>query len=134
MTKEVWLEVLGVNTVAPVMVAQAFVDNIAKSQEKRLVFMSSDLGSLANTTGGEYLYRSSKAALNMVVATLARDLAPQGIRTVAMSPGWVRTGMGGSHASLSAEESVRGMKAVLGKLARDSTGVYLKYDGSFLSW
>ena len=134
LTREVWLNVLEVNLIAPMLVAQVFIDNVAKSQEKLLVFMSSDLASIANTTGGEYIYRSSKAALNIVVATLVKDLEPQGIRTIAMSPGWVRTDMGGANATLSAEESVRGIKTVLDTLPNNSSGSFLKYDGSPLAW
>lgn len=133
-TKDSWLEVLEVNTVAPILIAQALIKNVAQSQEKLLVFMSSDLASISNSTGGEYIYRSSKAALNMAVTTLAKELEPQGIRTVAMSPGWVSTDMGGPNAPLSPEESVRGIKSVLDTLAKDKSGVFLKYDGSALTW
>lgn len=132
--QDVWLDVIKVNTLAPVLVAQALVDNVAKSQDKLMVFMSSDLASIQESSGGEYIYRSSKAALNMVVATLAHDVKSRGIRTVAMSPGWVRTDMGGPNARLSTEESVRGIKTVLDELASDTSGVYLKYDGSSLAW
>ena len=134
LNRDVWSNVLSVNVVAPTLVAQAFVRNVATSQDKLLVFMSSALGSVAGSTGGEIVYRSSKAALNMVVATLAQDLKPQNIRTVAISPGWARTDMGGPNASLSPEESVRGMKNVLAKLKTDESGVYLNYDGSLLAW
>ena len=79
------------NAVAPAKLAHALTPNVAKSQKRLMVFMSSDLGSVAGSSGGEYAYRSSKAALNMVAATLAQDLKPRGIRTVAMSPGWVQT-------------------------------------------
>ncbi len=134
LNRDVWSNVLSVNVVAPTLVAQAFVRNVATSQDKLLVFMSSALGSVAGSTGGEIVYRSSKAALNMVVATLAQDLKPQNIRTVAISPGWVRTDMGGPNASLSPEESVREMKDALAKLKTDESGVYLNYDGSPLAW
>ena len=129
-----WLEVLKTNTVSPALLAGALVDNVAKSSHKLMVFMSSSMGSIANGSAGEYIYRSSKAGLNMVVARAAQELAPRGVRTVAMDPGWVRTDMGGESASLSPEESVRGMKNVLDNLSKSSTGVYLRYDGSKLEW
>ncbi|MEM6431986.1 MAG: SDR family oxidoreductase, partial [Deinococcota bacterium] len=95
---ETWLKVLQVNTIAPMLVTQALLENVAASQDKLIVFMSSNLGSIARSSGGEYIYRSSKAALNMTAATLANDLAPRGIRVISMSPGWVRTDMGGNSA------------------------------------
>ena len=132
--RKVWLEVLAVNTVSPARVAGALYKNVAKSQDKLMVFMSSDLGSIAGSTGGEYSYRSSKAALNMVVASLAKDLNQYGIRAVAMSPGWVRTDMGGDNAALGPGESASGIKAVLDSLPASSTGIFLKYDGTVVDW
>ncbi len=131
---EVWLEVLKVNTVAPAIVAQAFVENVAASQDKIMVFMSSSMASIEASSPGEYIYRSSKAALNMVVARLAQDLAPKSIRTVAMDPGWVQTDMGGAAADLTPEQSASGIKSVLDNLSSESSGVYLRYDGSSLPW
>ncbi len=129
-----WLEVLQVNTVAPAMVAQALLDNVAASQDKLMVFMSSSMASIQASSPGEYIYRSSKAALNMVVARMAQDLAAQSIRTVAMDPGWVQTDMGGASADLTPEQSVSGIKSVLDNLSSESSGVYLRYDGSSLPW
>ena len=132
--QDVWLEVLKTNTVSPALLAAALLENVAKSSDKLMVFMSSSMGSIAAGSAGEYIYRSSKAGLNMIVARAAQELAPRGIRTVAMDPGWVRTDMGGSSASLSPEESVRGMKHVLETLGQHTTGVYLRYNGSGLEW
>lgn len=134
LSSEAWLEVLQVNSVAPALIAQAFVEHVAASHDKLMVFTSSNMASIAAGSAGEYIYRSSKAALNMVVARAAQALAPKAIRTVAMDPGWVRTDMGGPSASLSAEESVSGIKNVLADLAQDQSGVYLRYDGSTLPW
>ena len=131
---EAWLEVLKVNSVAPALVTQAFVEHVAASQDKLMVFTSSSMASIAAGSTGEYIYRSSKAALNMFVARAAQELATRNIRTVAMDPGWVRTDMGGPSANLSVEESASGIKNILDNLAADQTGVYLRYDGSSLPW
>ena len=77
---ESWSRVLGVNTLGPMRVAQAFVDNVAQSERKLMVTLTSGMGSIAdNTSGGAFAYRSSKAAVNMVMRSLAIDLAPRGI-------------------------------------------------------
>src|SRR5262249_55999455 len=89
-----WLEVLRVNTIAPFMVTSALLPNIAASRRKIVAAVSSMMGSIEdNTSGGSYAYRSSKAALNMVIRSLALDLRSRGITCVVLSPGWVRTDM-----------------------------------------
>ena len=88
----------------------------------------------ANTSGRHYLYRTSKAALNAAVKSLAIDLRPLGVTAVALHPGWVRTDMGGPDADLSPEESVRGMVQVIDWLGAWDSGKFLSYDGSELPW
>jgi NAD(P)-dependent dehydrogenase (short-subunit alcohol dehydrogenase family) len=129
-----WERVLRVNAMAPFKLAEAFVEHVASSDQKKIAIVSSGMGSIAAAPGGFYAYRSSKAALNMVAASLARDLAPRGIRVALLSPGWVRTRMGGPSASLSPEESVRGMRARIAELDDESTGHFLSWDGSELPW
>jgi NAD(P)-dependent dehydrogenase (short-subunit alcohol dehydrogenase family) len=64
--------------------------------------ITSGMGSLAdNKSGSSIAYRSSKAAVNMVMRSAAIDLAPRGITCVLVNPGWVRTDMGGPKAPLS---------------------------------
>jgi NAD(P)-dependent dehydrogenase (short-subunit alcohol dehydrogenase family) len=97
---EAWAKVLDVNTMGPLRVSEAFVDHVAQSERKLIVTITSGMGSLAdNTSGGAYAYRSSKAAVNMVMRSLAIDLAPRGIACVVINPGWVLTDMGGPHAT-----------------------------------
>ena len=87
---------LDVNTMGPLRVSEAFVDHVAQSERKLIVTITSGMGSLADSTsGGAYAYRSSKAAVNMVMRSLAIDLAPRGIACVVINPGWVLTDMGG---------------------------------------
>ena len=74
-----WAEVLKVNSLAPLRMAERFVEHVAGSDRKQIVNISSIMGSLAeNSGGGRYVYRSSKAALNMVTRSLSVDLAPRG--------------------------------------------------------
>ncbi len=70
------------NTVAPLMMAEAFADHVARSQQKKLIAITSVLGSLANNNGGRYFYRASKAALNMEWNCLTKDLAAKGVTCV----------------------------------------------------
>jgi len=129
------LHVLDVNTVGPLRVTQALLPNLRRGHRKLVMNMSSGLGSIANNQrGSSAAYRSSKAALNMLTRTLAADLASENFICVAMSPGWVRTDMGGERANLSPAESIAGMLAVLAPLTTADSGRYLNYDGSELPW
>ena len=87
-----------------------------------------------NTSGGSYVYRSSKAALNAVMRSLSVDLKPKNIIVVLLHPGWVRTDMGGPGAYLDVFESVASMREVIGKLGAEASGRFLNYDGTELPW
>ena len=130
-----WLEVLKVNLIAPLMVTQSIIDNVKKSVDKKIYFLSSQLGSIGdNTSGGMYIYRSSKTGLNQVVKSLSVDLKPLGITVVSLHPGWVKTDMGGPNAPVSIDESIKGMMQVIDTTDIRDTGRFLNYDGKELPW
>ena len=130
-----WLEVLKVNLIAPLTVTQSIIENIKKGSEKKIYFLSSQLGSIEdNTSGGMYIYRSSKTALNQVVKSLSVDLKPIGITVISLHPGWVKTDMGGPNAPVSIDESVKGMMKVIDTTDIGNTGTFLNYDGKELPW
>jgi NAD(P)-dependent dehydrogenase (short-subunit alcohol dehydrogenase family) len=132
---DVWAEVLDVDLMGPLRMVEAFLPHVEASQRKALVMLSSRLASIAeNDSGGRYLYRSAKSGLNALVRSLAVDLAPRGVVCIALSPGWVRTEMGGPEAPLSVTESVTAMRQVLDRLDPSQTGSFLHYDGSTLPW
>jgi NAD(P)-dependent dehydrogenase (short-subunit alcohol dehydrogenase family) len=129
-----WRQLFAVNTIAPFKVAEAFVEHVAASEQKKIVVLTSRMASIAETSGSFHAYRTTKAALNMAMASLARDLAPRGIRVGLFSPGWVRTDMGGSHAPLSVEESVHALRQRIADLDDANSGAFLDYDGKRLPW
>jgi len=130
-----WLEVFRINTIAPLRMAEAFVEHVAASDRKIIASMGSAMGSIAdNGSGGHYAYRTSKTAVHMVMKGLAVDLAPRGITAVAFHPGWVRTRMGGSEAPLTAAESAAGLTEVLLGLTRQRSGLLLDYLGQERPW
>jgi NAD(P)-dependent dehydrogenase (short-subunit alcohol dehydrogenase family) len=129
-----WQEVLRVNVLGAAAVAEAFVDNVAASEGKRIAFMSSRLGSIAQTSGHTLPYASSKAALNMVVKAFSVLLAPRGIIVLALHPGWVRTDMGGAGAPLEPGESVRGLRRVIEGATSADSGRFLSHDGAGIPW
>lgn len=132
---EDWLQVFNVNTLAPMRVAETFAPHLARAQGAKLINVSSRLGSIAeNDRSGAHIYRSSKAALNMVTKCLSIDLAPRGIVVAAMHPGWVRTDMGGREAPVTPQESVAGMLAVIQRLGPAESGGFYDHDGGTIAW
>jgi NAD(P)-dependent dehydrogenase (short-subunit alcohol dehydrogenase family) len=130
-----WAQVLDVNTMGPLRVTEAFVDNVARSERKFVVTITSGMGSLAdNTSGGSIAYRSSKAAVNMVMRSAAVDLARRGISCVLVNPGWVRTDMGGAGATLSPQESVAALRRLIETFGPAQSGKFFNYDGREYPW
>jgi len=130
-----WLDVLATNALAPFFLTRALLPPLERGREKKIAVLGSKVGSIAdNTSGGNYGYRTSKAALNQVVRNLAIDLADRGIRVVALHPGWVKTDMGGPNALIEPEESVRGMRRVVERLTEGQSGGFFAYDGSRVPW
>ena len=132
---DAWAEVLDVNTMGPMRVSEAFVDHVARSDLKLIVTLTSGMGSLAdNTSGGSIAYRSSKAAVNMVMRSLAIDLAPLGITCVVVNPGWVQSDMGGAQATLTTAESVTALRRLIETLGPAQSGRFFNYDGREYAW
>jgi len=111
------------------------VDNVAASSQKRIVFVSSRMGSIgANLSGGHYGYRASKAGLNAIGRSLAVDLFQRGITLFMLHPGRVNTAGGGADAPVTAEESVAAMRALVAKAGNHETGQFSTYTGLPLPW
>lgn len=130
-----WVTAFNINTMAPLKIVESFVKQIARSELKLIVTITSQMGSVAdNSSGGSYLYRSSKAAANMVVKSLAVDLKEQGIISVAFNPGWVKTDMGDPNAMIPVEQSVADMRKVIAGLTLADTGKFIGNDGLVIPW
>jgi len=127
-------QILRTNTLAPLRVVEALVEPVARGAQKKIVLMSSRMGSNAQSSGGSMPYRVSKAALNSVAKNLSIELAPRGITTVCTHPGWVRTDMGGASAAIDATESIAGLRKVIEGLKPSDNGKFFNYDGSELPW
>ena len=109
-----WAAVFNVNTMGPLRVTEVFIDHLSLSERKLAVTLTSSMGSpTENTSGGSIAYRSSKAAVNMVMRSAAIDFAPRGVACVLINPGWVKTDIGRPAASLTPEESVTALKRLI---------------------
>jgi NAD(P)-dependent dehydrogenase (short-subunit alcohol dehydrogenase family) len=120
----VWLSMLRVNTLGAVCLAERFVDHVARSDGRKMVFVSSRMGSIQfNRVGGAYGYRSSKAALNACVKSMSVDLLPRKVVVLAVHPGNARTYPG--KGTLDLEDSVAGLQAVIQRANLEETGSFI---------
>jgi NAD(P)-dependent dehydrogenase (short-subunit alcohol dehydrogenase family) len=122
------LHTYSVNALGPLRVTRALLPHLLRGPSRRVVHVSSGMGSIGdNTSGGAYAYRMSKAALNMASRSLAVDLRDQGVTSVVINPGWVQTDMGGAGAPVRVEDSVAAMITRFDHLT-------LADSGRFLDW
>jgi NAD(P)-dependent dehydrogenase (short-subunit alcohol dehydrogenase family) len=123
------------NTIAPLLFAEAATPLLASGRAPVAAYLGSVLGSVASTA--QFYtpsYSVSKAALNMAVRLAALPMAEQGIRSVVLHPGWVKTDMGGPLAPLEAPASVAGMLEVIDALPADARGDFYDYRGETVPW
>jgi NAD(P)-dependent dehydrogenase (short-subunit alcohol dehydrogenase family) len=118
-------EAFSVNLIGTSMVTQACLPFLKKSSHGRIVNISSGAASITQREGRRYCYGASKAALNHVTRGLANELSDQKLTVVALSPGWVRTDMGGDQADLEAKEVANQMEQTIRQLSLPQTGQFL---------
>ena len=130
-----WAKVLQVNAKAPMILTQLLIDNLRDGSDKKLLYITSKMGSIDdNKGGGSYVYRSSKAALNAVVKSISVDLRDSGFSVAVLNPGWVQTDMGGPNALIDVTTSVSKMIDVIDNLNFHNSGSFFNYDGGIIPW
>lgn len=132
---DLWARVLKINAQAPVRMTEAFLPHVLRSQRKLVVAITSLMGSMGdNSSGGAIIYRTSKAALNAAMKSIAIDLKPRGVGVMILHPGWVKTDMGGANAPTSPAESVTGLRRVIDGFTPGDSGRFLDFRGRELPW
>ena len=127
-----WQKMMMVNAIAPFQLGAALLPHMARGG--KMIAISSGLGSIGDNKGRWIPYRTSKAALNMAWTSLAIEAYPLGIACDMLSPGWVKTDMGGAGAEITPEQSVSDMRALIERLTIGDSGRFLRRDGSELPW
>ena len=124
-----------INSIAPLKISEAFIEQLHMGSEKVIACISSKMASMDdNESGGSYIYRSSKAALNSVVKSMSVDLRDSGIKCVALHPGWVKTDMCGSNAEITPRESVTKLFDIILSLKPDDSGRFIDIDATTIKW
>lgn len=129
-----WLHTFHVNTVAPFQLTQALLPSLQRSEQGRVMTISSQMGALSRETTGMVAYRSAKAAVNKAMQVLALELKPYDIALCMVHPGWVQTDMGGKDADISVAESASGLVNVSDQLNLSQTGQFLTWQGETHPW
>src|SRR5205814_5035868 len=127
-----WQTMMMVNAIAPFQLGHALLPRMAEGG--KMIAISSGMGSISDNGGGWVPYRTSKAAVNMAWSSLAPEAKPSGLSVVALSPGWVKTDMGGAGAEISPQESIGDMRRLIARLTASDSGKFLRRDGSPLPW
>jgi NAD(P)-dependent dehydrogenase (short-subunit alcohol dehydrogenase family) len=132
---EDWEETFQVNVLGAARVTDAMIEQVARSERRLVVGITSDMGCVSNITSpGSYAYRASKAGLNAVLHGMAHELKRRDVGVLLLHPGWVRTAMGGDSAALSPAESIKGMIARIDEFTMEKTGKIYSYNGRELKW
>ena len=131
---DVWSDVFKTNLFGPVKMAETFLENIENGNDKKMIFISSVVGSIADDHQKAFAYATSKTALNKSVALLADILKEKEVKVLAMCPGYVKTRMNGGGANLEPEESIAGMLKQIEKLDLESSGSFVRYNGESINW
>jgi NAD(P)-dependent dehydrogenase (short-subunit alcohol dehydrogenase family) len=127
-----------VNARSPLKMTEAFIGNVERSRQKKVIAVSSSMGSIGKSFGTAYFYRSSKSALNMIMYSLSRDLKARGIVVGLVNPGPTDTDMmalfRGRAKLRPADVATADMIRNIDALTLENTGAYVQYDGSTLPW
>ena len=130
-----WQKNMTINVFAPVRLTEVLLPNLQRGTQKKVIAMSSLMGSMAdNGSGGSILYRSSKAALNAAMKSIAIDNRQKEIAVLILHPGWVKTDMGGLNAPMEIPDSVQKMRDTIANFSLAQSGEFLRYDGATLPW
>lgn len=126
--------VMRINADGPIAIAQALLDNVKRSDLRRIVLMTSQMGARHGSRRSLGTYGDSKAALNDRFRAIEPEWRRDGVIAVVVHPGWVRTDMGGSGAPLSVDESARGIREVVDGLTPEHAGRFWCWDGREHPW
>jgi NAD(P)-dependent dehydrogenase (short-subunit alcohol dehydrogenase family) len=133
---------MAVNTKGPIRMVEAFVDHVAASDMKKIMNISSAVGSIEMTFGGQVFYRASKAALNMSMRTLAKELrrsdqpGRKALIFGLIDPGIVDTGFAKNVPipMIQADESAAAVIIVIDSYDRKTSASFLRYTGQKMPW
>jgi len=135
MDYDVWRNVMETNTFAPLKMAETFVDNLAASEHKKLINISSQVSSITEMSIPSIAYASSKTALNRAMTIIATQLKERGIIVAMFCPGYVKTRMDAfGYAMIEIETSISALRPLIAALTIEDTGSFTSHEGRTIAW
>ena len=135
MDYDIWRNVIETNTFGPLKMAETFVENVASSEQKKIINISSQTSSMAEMSVPAIAYTSSKTALNRAMTTVAGELKERGIIVALFCPGYCKTRMDAfGYAMVEVKDSVTGLRPLIAALTLDDAGTFTRYDGKPIAW
>ncbi|MEM1089753.1 MAG: SDR family oxidoreductase [Pseudomonadota bacterium] len=131
---EDWIKPFTVNVMGPMKLTETLVDNVAASQQKKVVIITSIVGSIGSAMGQMFGYAASKAAANMTARNLSVALRDRNIIVNPLHPGYAKTDMGGEAAHVEVADAVAGIMRQLDQMSLATSGEFLSFDGTTLPW
>ncbi|MCP4090735.1 MAG: SDR family oxidoreductase [Gammaproteobacteria bacterium] len=135
MEYDVWADVIRTNTFAPLKMAEAFLENVAASEQKKIINISSTVASITEMAIPGVAYASSKSALNRAMTIVASQVKNRGVIVAMYCPGYVKTRMDAfGYATVDIPDSIAALKPMIADLTIEQTGSYTGHDGRTIGW
>ena len=130
----VWEQVIRTNTFGPIKMAEAFLPHLLAGSEKKIVTLSSTVGSITERDTPAFAYATSKTALNKAMTLLAAKLRDQGVTVALVCPGYVKTRMDFGTADVEIPDSAKGIRSLIERLKLSDSGSFTRYNGETIAW
>ena len=131
---DLWAQVLRTNTFGPVKMAEAFLPQVEASEQKKIVSLSSTIGSIAERDTPAYAYATSKTALNKAMTLLAASLRERHVIVAVVCPGYVKTRMDFGTATIEIPDSVASLRRLIDRFTLADSGTFTRYNGERIAW
>lgn len=131
---DVWDTVIRTNTFAPIKMAETFLDNVLAGEHKKIITLSSTVGSFQEDMTPAFCYCTSKTAVTKAVQLLSEALKDKNVVAMAFCPGHVKTRMGIGGATVEIPDSVAGMRALIADFTMTDTGTFRRFNGETVAW
>jgi len=129
-----WDRVLRTNVMGPFKVSEAFFANVQAGTQKKIVVISSTVGSNVEMQAPVFAYAASKAAATKTFTTLAGKLKDDGITVIVFCPGHVKTDMGGEGADVERADSIAGMRGLIDRWTLAESGQFKRFNGATVAF
>lgn len=131
---DLWEQVIRTNTFGPVRMAEAFLEHVLAGEQRKIVTISSTVGSITERQTPAFAYATSKTAVNKAMTLLAAVLRERGVIVTLVCPGYVRTRMDFGTADVEIPDSAAGIRRLVAGYTLADSGSFRRYNGETVNW